>query len=295
MGRFRPTAATLGGRCRQLEKPPSSFSERWPVNRPHPASLFGRHEFLVRRVHSLLGLMPIGGYLCFHLATNAAVIDGLETYQRRADQIHVIGPTTLFVLEWSVIFLPILFHGLIGLFIVSRGKRNLGHYSLVGNWRYTLQRATGVIAFAFILWHVFEMHGWFRFPWWVENVARPLGGARFDPENVATAAELLQGSALMVFVYTVGVLASVYHLANGLWTMGITWGVWTSPHAQRWANIPCAAFGIGLAVVGLGSIWGMLRVEIPRERAAATHVSARLMEPRGDVLQPALPLQITQR
>ena len=25
-------------------------------------------------------------------------------------------------------------------------------------------------------------------------------------------------------VYAIGVLASVYHLANGLWTMGITWG-----------------------------------------------------------------------
>ena len=39
--------------------------------------------------------------------------------------------------------------------------------------------------------------------------------------------------------------------------MGITWGVWTSPHAQRWANWPCLAVGLALAVMGLGALVGM--------------------------------------
>ena len=130
------------------------------------ASVFGRHEFLIRRLHSLLGLIPIGGYLAFHLATNGAIIDGLGAYQHRADQIHKLGPTTILILEWSLIFLPILFHGLIGMLIVTRGRRNVVDYPYEGNIRYTLQRATGVIAFAFILWHVFQMHGWLRAGWW---------------------------------------------------------------------------------------------------------------------------------
>jgi len=233
---------------------------------PHPASIFGRHEFVIRRLHSLTGLMPIGGYLCFHLATNAAVLDGLATYQRRADQIHMIGPTTLVVLEWSLIFLPILFHGVVGTLIVTRGKRNLASYPYVGNWRYTLQRISGLVAFAFILWHVFEMHGWFRFQWWVEQVARPLGGAKFAPEDVATAAATIQASPVVFVVYVVGILACVYHLANGLWTMGITWGIWTSSKAQRWANAPCVAFGAILAVVGLGALIAMQRVDLPGPR-----------------------------
>jgi len=232
----------------------------------YPASIFGRHEFAIRRLHSLTGLVPIGGYLCFHLATNAAVLDGLETYQRRADQIHVIGPTTLLFLEWTVIFLPILLHGLIGLLIVTRGKRNLASYPYAGNWRYTLQRVTGVVAFVFILWHVFQMHGWFRFAWWTEQVARPLGGAVFDPTDVATAPAVIQSSTLVFALYAVGVLASVYHLANGLWTMGITWGVWTSRNAQYWANVPSAAFGLVLAVVGLVALVKMQTIELPREK-----------------------------
>ena len=53
----------------------------------------------------------------------------------------------------------------------------------------------------------------------------------------------LRSVVVQVF-YVIGVLACVYHLCNGLWTMGITWGVWTSPAAQRRATYVCAAFGV---------------------------------------------------
>ncbi|MHC4398362.1 MAG: succinate dehydrogenase cytochrome b558 subunit [Planctomycetota bacterium] len=227
------------------------------------ASVFGRHEFVIRRLHSLLGLIPIGGYLVFHLATNAAIIDGLETYQHRADQIHRLGSTTILMLEWPIIFLPILFHGVIGMMIVCRGKRNMANYPFSGNVRYTLQRVTGVIAMAFILWHVFHMHGWLRAGWWVDNVTEPLGGSRFDPESVRTAPEAIRASWWIVAFYAVGTLACVYHLANGLWTMGITWGVWTSPRAQRAANVPCALVGVFLATVGTAALVWMVTVDLP--------------------------------
>ena len=152
--------------------------------------------------------------------------------------------------------------------IVSRGERNVVHYPYPENIRYTLQRWTGVIAFAFILWHVFQMHGWFRWEWWHQHVAQPYGGARFDPKNAAvTAAAVLQTSALVGIAYVVGVMACVYHLANGLWTMGITWGVWTSPRAQRWANIPCAGFGAVLATAAIVALWGTLTFPVPHKSA----------------------------
>jgi succinate dehydrogenase / fumarate reductase cytochrome b subunit len=231
-----------------------------PRDIPFLASIFGRHEFLIRRLHSLLGLIPIGGFLCFHLATNASILDGADTFQTRVDLIHRIGPLTLFVMEWTTIFLPILFHGLIGLIIVTRGKRNLSTYPYRENWRYTMQRVTGVIAFAFILYHVFHMHGWFHVEWWTEHVAKPLGGAKFDPERaVATVAAQFQGSKIITSIYAVGILSAVYHLANGLWTMGITWGVLATPNAQRWANIPCLMFGLGVLALGWGALFGFLR------------------------------------
>lgn len=230
----------------------------------HCAPPLGRHEFILRRIHSLTGLVPIGAYLVFHLLTNASILDGAEVYQRRADQIHHLGFTTVVILlEWPLIFLPILFHGLLGMLIVCRGKRNLAHYPYLGNIRYTLQRSTGVIAMVFIVWHVFHMHGWLKFGWWMEHVVRPLGGGRFDPQYAYSAAEAIQASVWIQALFAIGVLACVYHFANGLWTMGITWGLWTSARAQRWANIPCAALGVFLAVAGLAALVGMVIAEPP--------------------------------
>ncbi len=232
---------------------------------PDIASVFGRHEFVIRRLHSLLGLIPVGAFLFVHFVTNVSILDGSATYQLRVDQIHSLGPMTLLVVEWSCIFLPILLHGVIGLIIVARGKRNVSAYPYAGNFRYTLQRWTGVIAFAFILWHVFHTRGWFVSPWWMEHVTRPLGGGTFDAARAAaTAAAAIQASLLVMVAYAIGTLASVYHLANGLWTMGITWGVWTSPRSQRWANVPCLAIGIGLAAMGFAALVGLCVTTLPQ-------------------------------
>jgi succinate dehydrogenase / fumarate reductase cytochrome b subunit len=241
--------------------------------------VFSRHEFVIRRLHSLTGLLPVGGYLAFHLATNAAIVDGLKAYQHRADQIHLLGRTTIFLLEWPLILLPILFHGIVGMMIVSRGKRNLANYPYSGNLRYTLQRATGVIALVFIFWHVFHMHGWIHTEWWLRHVSAPLGGSQFDPKNVATAPLAIQASWWIALFYGVGTLACVYHLANGLWTMGITWGLWISPKAQRRANLPCAALGLFLAVVGMAALVRMATIEVPPRAEAAEAIVDRAAEP----------------
>jgi succinate dehydrogenase / fumarate reductase cytochrome b subunit len=234
------------------------------VNAPDIASVFGRHEFVIRRLHSLIGLIPVGAFLFVHFVTNVSILDGPATFQMRVDQIHSLGPMTLFVVEWSCILLPILLHGLIGLIIVARGKRNLLNYPYVGNFRYTFQRWSGVVAFAFIVWHVFDTRGWFLGAWWTAHVTHPLGGGTFDVARAAaTAAGTIQASGIVAAAYLIGVLACVYHFANGLWTMGITWGVWTSPSAQRWATTLCAAAGLGLAAMGLAALLGMEATPIP--------------------------------
>jgi succinate dehydrogenase / fumarate reductase cytochrome b subunit len=222
---------------------------------PDIASVFGRHEFLIRRLHSLTGLVPVGVFLTVHLLTNMGILD--NTYQERVNLIHSMGERTLEVVEWTGIFLPILFHGIIGLIIVARGKRNLAYYPYGENFRYTLQRWTGVIAFAFILWHVFQTRGWINTGWWLEHVTRPLGGGVFDAKQaVNTGIKAVQLAPWVAPLYAVGILASVYHFANGLWTMGITWGVWTGRHAQWWATVFCAAFGLALAGAGLAALYG---------------------------------------
>lgn len=198
----------------------------------------------------------IGLYMVVHLTVNASVLNSPATYQNYVYGIHSFGKL-LPLVEWTFIFIPILFHALFGLAYIAGAIPNSGQYQYAPNYRYTLQRASALIIFGFILFHVFHMHGWFHWDAWMEHVADPFNGANFKPYNAtSTASEALQGP-IITAVYAIGILASVFHFANGLWTMGITWGVWTSEQAQERAFRVCAALGLALAVVGMAALFGM--------------------------------------
>ncbi|HEY6564986.1 MAG TPA: succinate dehydrogenase cytochrome b558 subunit, partial [Pirellulaceae bacterium] len=224
-------------------------------------SFWVRNEFLIRRLHSLCGLVPVGAFMTVHLLTNASVNAGSAAFQKNVYMIHGLGPL-LPIVEWVFIFIPLMFHAILGVVIIRGGVPNTQNYPYRGNIRYTLQRVTGMIAFAFIMWHVFHMHGWFHGERWLA-VARRFLGAQFAPYNAtSTAGAAMQASILIPILYSVGVLSSVFHFANGIWTMGITWGVWISPAAQQRASYVCGAFGVFLAAVGLSAVVGFQRVDV---------------------------------
>jgi len=210
-------------------------------------------------------MVPVGAYMIIHLLTNASVLDGPAAFQRRVYAIHSLG-AVLPLVEWTFIFIPLLFHAIYGVLIVRGAAPNSSTYKYTSNVRYTLQRATGMIAFVFIFWHVFHMHGWLHAEWWERGVAHPLYGAIFRPYNAAsTAAEAMQLSLIVPILYAIGVLSCVFHLANGIWTFGITWGVWVTPAAQRWANVACLVFGLLLGAVSLGALGGFAFGVDPKE------------------------------
>ena len=55
-------------------------------------SFLERHQFLIYRLFSLAGLVPVGAFLVVHLLTNASVLAGPEVFQSRVDLIHSLGP-----------------------------------------------------------------------------------------------------------------------------------------------------------------------------------------------------------
>lgn len=214
--------------------------------------LFGQYDFLLRRLHSLSGIVPVGAYMFIHLATNSTVLDGPRAFQKRVDAIHSLG-WLLPLVEWTFIFLPLIFHAVVGVMIIRTGHQNLGSYAYSGNVRYYLQRLTAWIALAFIFWHVFEMHGF------IKPIAENFSvAARFRPLYATSSAAAVLQSPVIATFYLIGILSCVYHLANGIWTSGITWGLWTTAAAQRRANWICAGFGVVLATVGLAAFFGMV-------------------------------------
>lgn len=257
---------------KNLSKKPStphSMSGRNAATEGGMEAFLGRHQFLIYRLFSLSGLVPVGAFLAVHLATNASVLAGPEVFQSRVDMIHSLGPL-LPAVELLFIFLPILFHAAVGFVIVAGGLPNVGSYPYVGNLRYTLQRATGMIAFAFIVWHVWQLH----------VIGRPFGGGAFDPHQASSTAATAIRPILVSILYAIGVLSAVFHFANGLWTLGITWGVWTSPAAMRRANWLSVIVGGLLAIAGLGGLVGIRSVDVTAARAVEERLdkAKRLLE-----------------
>ena len=232
-------------------------------------SFVSRHQFLIYRLFSLSGLIPVGAFLVVHLLTNASVLGGPASFQSRVDMIHSLGPL-LVPVEFAFIFLPMLFHAAVGFAIIAGGLPNVGSYPYMGNVRYTLQRATGMIAFAFILWHIIQLH-------WL---GAPIGGGRFDPHHATSSAATVIAPLGVSLLYAIGVLSAVFHLSNGLWTIGITWGLWTSPAAMQRANVISIALGVVLAAAGLGAIGGLRSTDVAAARQVETRMEdfKRMME-----------------
>lgn len=226
-----------------------------PVTDAPSGTFLARNEFLLRRLHSLSGIIPVGAYMVVHLLTNSTILDSALTFQKNVYTIHSLGQI-LPLVEWVFIFIPLLFHAIFGVVIIRGGLPNSSTYKYGNNIRYTLQRATGMIAFVFIMWHVFHMHGWFHSKWWTDGVAAPLGGYMFRPYNAASTAAEALSPLIVQILYAIGILSCVFHLANGIWTFGITWGIWITPAAQHRATVAATVFGVLLSVVGLSALGG---------------------------------------
>lgn len=234
-------------------------------------SWYARNEFMIRRLHSLSGLIPVGAYMVVHLAANATILNGVEAYQNVVYQIHSLG-NLLPLVEWAFIFLPILFHALLGFVFIFGGKSNLARYQMIGNYRYAAQRITGILAFLFILWHVFQLNGVIHADWFRKSIADPMGLAQFRPYNAAsTAARALQ-NPIVTGLYVIGILSCVFHFANGIWTMGITWGVWVTPKAQKTASRICLGLGLIVAIIGLSALTGFHRIDADKAEARENEI-----------------------
>lgn len=210
----------------------------------------GSHHFLLRRLHSLTGLI-FGGYLIVHLLVNATLIEGGKVYQMQVDKIH--GLPFLIAVEWALIFLPILFHIVYGTWITITGQPNNGSYPYFKNMFYLLQRISAVILIAFIAFHVLAMKGL-------------LGSTlSFNPDNATASVAHHFNSHWWVgyVIYPIGILASCYHLANGFWTAAITWGLSISAAAQRRWGWVCAgifAFTLVCSILALIALFADKRL-----------------------------------
>jgi succinate dehydrogenase / fumarate reductase cytochrome b subunit len=204
------------------------------------------YSFVWRKLHSLSGIVPIGAFLLEHILSNFEALKGPAAY---AAQVRFLNSLPLVrVLEWTFIFLPILYHGIYGVYIWLRGQSNVVYYPWAGNWMYVAQRWTGIISFAYIIQHVLRQ--------------RFLGVSL--PENPGASFAKVQhelSNPIMVAIYAIAMIAVCWHFAYGVWLFAAKWGITPGEKARRRFGWVCLAGGIVLAAMGLASIWAFVGPE----------------------------------
>lgn len=234
-----------------------------------------RHHFLLRKLHSLSGIVPIGVFLVEHLLTNSmAFYGGREKYNESvsfiADLPYLLG------LEVFGIFLPLAFHAIYGIRIAMTAQPNQRAYPYMDNRRYTLQRVTGYVAFLFLVVHLAK----FRFAHWVGFAdAKFLESADFfETTRQGLTAWNLWGTTVPAWItislYVIGLWAACYHFANGIWSFCVSWGITVGEKAQKRVGMAAAAVGVVLFVWGGLSLYAFARAE-PKPAASDTPVAQR--------------------
>ncbi|MDQ0224672.1 succinate dehydrogenase [Bacillus sp. 7586-K] len=200
----------------------------------------GNKEFVNRRLHSLLGVIPVGLFLVQHLVVNHFATRGAEAFNKAAHFMEMLP--FRYALEIFIIFLPLLYHAIYGVYIAFTAKNNVTNYGYLRNWLFLLQRVTGIITFIFIAWHV-----------WETRIAAAFG----QEVNYDMMASILSSPIMLVF-YLVGVISTIFHFSNGLWSFAVSWGITVTPRSQQISTYVTLAIFLALSIVGVRAIFAFV-------------------------------------
>lgn len=193
-------------------------------------------DFYLRRLHSLLGIIPVGLFVVQHLVINHFATRGPEAFNAASNFMGSL-PFVLF-LEWFVIYIPLMFHGFYGVYIAFTSKNNVQRYGTFRNWMFMLQRITGVFLVVFIAWHIYQT-----------RVQKALG-ADVDFNMM----EDILSNPFMLAFYIAGVIAATFHLSNGIWSFLVSWGLTQSPRSQKIVTYISIVVFLVLSVIGVQAL-----------------------------------------
>lgn len=191
-------------------------------------------SFLLKRLMSITGLLPLGGFLIQHLFGNSFIFVSQEAFNEHAEFLTSLPMVIL--IELGLIYFPILLHASLGIAILYKGQNNFTSYSQYRNWMFFFQRLTGLLALAFIAVHSYTT-----------RISSFIGGWEM---NAAQMTHTLHQPAWFWF-YFVGVVSVCFHFANGIWSFLITWGITIGKQAQKISGVLTMGLFVALALWGV--------------------------------------------
>jgi succinate dehydrogenase / fumarate reductase, cytochrome b subunit len=211
--------------------------------------------FVLRKLHQLTGIVPLGAFLLEHFYTNSKAVNpstGVGDFNEAVATLQ--GIPYILLVEITFIFIPLLYHAIYGLFITFEARPNNLAYPYSRNWFYTIQRITGVILFFFIAFHVLNM----RF-----GIIPGLGTyqnavAHHPNKAFGIVADEFNNSWIFA-IYVVGITSTIWHFANGIWLFLVDWGIAIGARAQRLTGYACIAIGFVLLAVAINALTAFVR------------------------------------
>ncbi|MBA2621980.1 MAG: succinate dehydrogenase [Acidobacteria bacterium] len=200
--------------------------------------------FLLRKLHQITGIVPLGIYFLVHMYTNSTVMSGEKVFEDHVTDIHHL-PFLLFV-EIFGIFLPLVFHSVYGIMISAEARNNVFNYNYGRNWFYFFQRATGIFLFFFLTFHILNL----RFGMIPGLNLTPVAGNADQAFDIVAREFAIPW--VMIF-YILGVATTAWHLAYGIFLFAVDWGIIIGEKAQKYALYASVGFAVFLSAVGINA------------------------------------------
>lgn len=198
-------------------------------------------SFIRSRLGSILAVVPLGVWTVNHLWDNLAAFKGAEAWQSAVTE---YSHPAAFVASSLVALLPLVMHTVWGVKRLSTSRPNVVPYHYFANVKFLLQRLSALGLILFLGAHL-----------WLAMLKPRLTTGR--PEPFIDIAREMHHHLPTLLVYTLGVLGIAYHLANGLQTFAMGWGVVTSRKALRKLDIFVWIFFVVLLAMGWGAIYAL--------------------------------------
>jgi succinate dehydrogenase / fumarate reductase, cytochrome b subunit len=225
-----------------VSSPAPASAAKIPAGVPSLRAGQGR-SFLWRRLHSLSGIFPIGAFLVEHYLSNAFATNSPAAYN---DNVRFLtGLPFVIWLEITFIYIPLAYHAGYGFWIWWRGESNLAEYPWIGNWMYSLQRYTGIVAFFYMGYHTWSM--------------------RFSGAHIITHSQIayakvwaeLQNPWIVAF-YFAGLTCASFHFAYGLWLFAAKWGFIVGEQGRKRFGLVCLVIGLALTAMATGTVYAFV-------------------------------------
>ena len=200
-----------------------------------------------KRIHSLTGIIFIGGFVIFHYINNSLAKNPkiLNKFTKKMHEFPLLP-----IIEIFGIYLPLILHIIIGLILLRTSKINY-NLKYETNYSFIVQRTTAYVILFTLLFHLITIRFNEYLPDFIKKALSipPKRDYTFQKVNIWFKSPL---KPIGLLIYKLFTLSVAYHLSNGLWTSAITWGLAKTYEKQKKLR------NLSNLVFLFLSLWGLL-------------------------------------